>query len=210
MARQVYYDPFGMRTAGYQAGVGDEQAVQGATRAARQLDWDFGMMNPLRLQAAQREEQFQQYGDPFRRRGLVDAEYDANTTRAADFGFRSGNWQPQQRLDFARFFGQEQLFPDISSSTYNPETGRYENFGLYGPTGEFAPYNASPQSYAEAYGMRDPAVSTYMLNNAQMEQAYRLQEAQMRQKAQWAQIQYDWMRANGANADGMGLFNPFE
>jgi hypothetical protein len=206
MARQVYYDPFGMRTAGYQAGVNDEQAVQGSTRAARQLDWDFGFMNPLRLQQAQREEQFQQYGDPFRRRGLQDAEYDANLARAMGFGTRTGVYAPAQRLDYSRFVpGAEQTaHPELFVDQMNPETLQRE-FGFYSPTGEFQPYQPTNQGYAEYNWMTDPALAGYTQNAATFASQYEQNRQRMeieRQQIENSMRWLEWQRSQGGQQPG--------
>lgn len=65
--RQVYFDPFGSRLEGFQQGVRDESGLQAATRTARASDWDYNNMAPLRLRAETREQNFQDYADPYRR-----------------------------------------------------------------------------------------------------------------------------------------------
>lgn len=65
MARQVYYDPFGMRLNGYRAGVQDETTMQDQTRRARASDWDYANMAPLRLQQAQRADELETFAQPY-------------------------------------------------------------------------------------------------------------------------------------------------
>lgn len=65
MARQVYYDPFGMRTAGYQQGIKDEVTLQDQTRRARAADWDHTNVAPLRLNALRRADDLGAFGQQY-------------------------------------------------------------------------------------------------------------------------------------------------
>ncbi len=67
--RQVYYDPFGMRMAGEQAGIRDEAFLQDQTRRARQSDYEFNVTQPLELQGLRRENDYANFYDPMRRQG---------------------------------------------------------------------------------------------------------------------------------------------
>ena len=56
MARQVFFDPFGRATEGYNLGMGQEMNLQRGVREARAQDYDFNVMNPYRLAATQRQD----------------------------------------------------------------------------------------------------------------------------------------------------------
>lgn len=77
MARQVFYDPFGRRATGYQAGMEDERKQQAATRLARTSDFVYDNIAPLQLQGMQREEGYQQFADPYRRNAVPMRERQA-------------------------------------------------------------------------------------------------------------------------------------
>lgn len=68
MARQVYFDPYGMRTQGFDTGVQREMQLQDQTRRARASDWDYNNMAPLRLMGAQRQERLGAFGEPYAQR----------------------------------------------------------------------------------------------------------------------------------------------
>lgn len=110
MARQVYYDPFGSRLAGYQAGVNDEVQMQDQTRRARASDWDYNNIAPLQLSQAQRAESLGQFADPYMRN-----QYGIN-----------------QRMQLANLFGAEQpQYERIGQATgnYSPALVNANNYG---------------------------------------------------------------------------------
>ncbi len=65
MARQVYFDPFGQRAAGYQQGLQDEMRLQDNTRRARLADWQYENEAPLQLRAMQRADQLGEASLPY-------------------------------------------------------------------------------------------------------------------------------------------------
>lgn len=115
--RNVYYDPFGMRLEGYRAGVGDEMQLQANTRNARQSDWNYENVLPLELQGAQREEAFQQWADPTRRRSTEGALFDTELNRAGIMGQATGIQQPIRDV-FHNYFR-----PTSAMSEVDPQTG---------------------------------------------------------------------------------------
>lgn len=136
MARQVYYDPFGMRTAGYQAGVKDEIAVQDQTRRARNSDWDYRNMNPLRLQEQQRITQYNKFADPYMRRGL------GITERSNIAGLA------QAELPI---YGEEARLSGDSSG-YNARMGMYTSGQYMAPNNQFLAH----RDYQQAQQLQDP------------------------------------------------------
>lgn len=110
MARQVYYDPFGARLAGYQAGVNDEVQLQDQTRRARASDWDYNNIAPLQLSQARRAESLGEFADPYMRN-----QYGIN-----------------QRMQLAGLFGAEQPnYERIGQATgnYSPALVNAANYG---------------------------------------------------------------------------------
>lgn len=101
MARQVFYDPYGMRQDGYDLGVQREMQLQDQTRRARVADWDYANMAPLRLQGAQRQERLGAYGEPYQRNAFginqqaaLGALHDAEQTRLGRYGEMRGDYSP--------------------------------------------------------------------------------------------------------------------
>lgn len=70
MAREIYADPFGSYTRGYDTGVQREMSLQRGVRDARDTDWSYYNMKPLELETAQRNNAFQQFADPIQRQML--------------------------------------------------------------------------------------------------------------------------------------------
>lgn len=200
MARQVYYDPFGMRTEGYRAGVSDEQSIQGATRAARGIDWAYNNVNPLTLMGLRREEDFQQYADPFRRKATEGADYDAELARAFGFGARTGVYAPAEQLDFQRYQ------PDVTMGGLD---GSEESYFYARPGGALQNYAPAFDAYQQFYHMTDPALSAYGLNTAQMEQQWRQYEAQLRQQQIEQANSMAWLRWQQSQAGAGGAGNSF-
>lgn len=145
MARQVYFDPFGQRTAGFREGMQDEMRLQDQTRRARVADWDYNNMAPLRLDAAQRQERLGAYGEPYAQRafginertglaGLYNAEQpifdqtaavlgDYSVARANRDMFNTGNYgvADQYRQPYAQYIqplyqgGETRMMADIAT-----------------------------------------------------------------------------------------------
>lgn len=195
--RQVYYDPFGMRTEGYRAGVSDEQALQGSTRAARDLDWNYNNINPITLMGLRREEQYNQYADPFRRNAARGLDYDANLQRALGFGGRTGVFAPAQNIDFGYFQPNGTVPGGADGSSPLPY---YTD-----PTGIMSFYNPDFNGYGDYWRMTDPSVSQYILNNANMEQAWRQFQAEQAMKDKWYQLGI-LQQQNNPGVAGGGLY----
>lgn len=67
MAREIYADPFGSYITGYDTGAQRQMAQEQNVRAAREVDWNYYNMKPIELATAQRNNEFQAYGDQFQR-----------------------------------------------------------------------------------------------------------------------------------------------
>ena len=152
MARQVYYDPFGSRLAGYRAGVQDETGLQEQTRRARVADYDFNNFAPLRLSQAQRQDQLETTALPYQQQA---------------YGI-------QQRAALAGLFGAEQPnFERIGSVTgnYAPAIANAQFYGS-NPTGAylqnpeaFAPYARQLSDMFRGVDITAPTYGTQMLQD---------------------------------------------
>lgn len=110
MARTQWFDPFGQRVAGMQAGIADESKLQADTRQARASDYAYNNFAPIQLADMQRESNYQTYFDPYRRRNAALAEqvglgnyYDQERPRRQLAAQASGNWALPEILDSARY-----------------------------------------------------------------------------------------------------------
>lgn len=65
MTMPQYVNPFGGYATGYHQGVGEEVATQEGARQARDSDWMYRYMDPLKLEAAQRENTYGNAALPF-------------------------------------------------------------------------------------------------------------------------------------------------
>lgn len=112
MARQVYFDPFGMRTEGERAGVRDEAFLQDQTRRARASDFDFNELLPLRLNEAQRADRLGAAQLPYQidalglnQRTAINNLYNQTASILGDIGPRTGNYRPAQANDLSYLYG---------------------------------------------------------------------------------------------------------
>jgi len=97
MARQVYFDPFGSYTQGFDQGAGRQIQTEGAARAARAQDFDYTQLAPYRVNAAQREDQLGKVTLPYQE---ALAPFALDTARANRF-----DTQVRQATQFAPLFG---------------------------------------------------------------------------------------------------------
>lgn len=164
MARQVYYDPFGSRLAGYRAGVQDETNLQEQTRRARVADYDFNNFAPLRLNQARRQDQLETTALPYQQRayGLQERAAAAGLFNVEQGNFErigstTGNYAPA--LANAQFYGSGPQGPYMDSAAFAPYV-RFVSDTLRGvdttlPTyGEqlMQEYGVSPEAYAATTG----------------------------------------------------------
>lgn len=203
--RTQFYDPFGMRTQGYRAGVADEMQVQDQTRRADQFDWERANMRPILLQAAQREEEFMGATDPWRRNLVRGADYDAEIGRRLNYGLRSGNTAPAMVYDFSQFAPNAQYYLPEVIFLRNEQDG---SMGWNLPGGGFAPFQQNPQNYLDYAQFNNPAIlqsqqfNAAMLNNNNQFDAT-LQQNAMQQANSLAWLQ--WQQGRGNTRDQFGL-----
>ena len=109
MARQVFFDPFGSETQGFNLGANTQMQAESGMRQARAQDYDYNNFAPLRLAAAQRQDQLGQAALPFQKAQLP----------------------LQQRMYQTQVFGAEKpYYEDFFRSTHigTPLQQAYENF----------------------------------------------------------------------------------
>lgn len=122
MARQVFYDPFGQRTAGYRAGIQDEVTLQDQTRRARASDYDYNQVAPIRLETMQREQALGQFADPYLRNQYgIQERANTATLAGAELGIRgqtgqaTGDYAPYIttaiNYNSGNSVGSEQMYP---------------------------------------------------------------------------------------------------
>lgn len=123
MARQVYFDPYGQRVEGFRAGVQDMMNLQDNVRRARASDWDYNNMAPLRLSAAQRQDEYGRAKLPYdinalgiNQRMAVGNLFDADQRRNWEYG--------ATRADYAPAFAAQDFY----------HSGRYLDAPQYLPT----------------------------------------------------------------------------
>lgn len=130
MVRSVYFDPFGSQLAGYRAGVQDEMGLQRTTRDARAMDWEYNNIAPLRLQGMQREEDYQQYFDPYKRRAAdinermaLGNQFDAQNRRFLEWGNRTADYAPAAAnyaiYNAGRYYDAPQFMGPVQSYARN-------------------------------------------------------------------------------------------
>lgn len=110
MARDVYFDPFGSYTQGYDKGTERQMQVETNRRAARDSDFNYNYMKPLEYNSALRDDAFGQYAVPGRRQ-LFDNSvaasgndlYNANLGIADRFATDTGAFQPALNMQLQRF-----------------------------------------------------------------------------------------------------------
>lgn len=210
MTRSVYFDPFGKRLEGQQAGIRDEAFLQSSARDARLSDWQFNNELPLRLQGARREEDFAQHADPFRRRDLnynenatQDAQYDRHFNQAGAFGLATGIDAPINNLMFDHF-KPDRTYTELDPNTRMPVADPSYIYNTYG--GGMHNYGLHPGSTL-SYLDRD-----YSMKKAEFasQEAQRRQQAQQAsdataQSAQWEQLQRQWqLQKMFGGQDGAG------
>ena len=123
MARQVYFDPFGSYTKGYDSGVSREMQVQDNTRRARAQDFNYNYMMPLEYRQAQRMDALGEFSLPFQKRAVQYADqlgrnnvYTSNQDINREVGVSLGITQPYED-EIARRFN---ITPQVQQFVSNP------------------------------------------------------------------------------------------
>ena len=141
--RQVFFDPFGRATEGYNLGMQQEQNLQRNVRDARAMDYDYNVMAPYRLAGAQRQNVLDTNNLPYQLQMAPLALDEARTALAThqlplgeQFARTTGITAPYLNT-YAHAFG-------LTPTGYGPNG---VNYAMRGPNGEQLNVGAaSPQT----------------------------------------------------------------
>lgn len=183
MARSVYFDPFGMRTTGYRAGIQDETGLQDTTRQARYSDAMF----PFTVNRARREDQLGAAQLPFQMRQLPRAEraqelslWGLEDPVQAAVGRRTGNFAGQARNDLGILGAQLGMRP---GQTFNDGVDEFGNPMSYT---EQQPFYQLPDIYGQ---LQEAPLDYQNMLDAYQTEAFRPQAMQdMEAQMQWDRL----------------------
>lgn len=204
MARQVFFDPFGSYTRGFDTGAQRQMGLEDSVRRARAQDYDFNVLQPYRTAAVQREDQFDTKALPYRIGMLPIGYHNAQT------GMYGQDLNLAERG--AQIFGVPQPLTDVARRAFGLQFGTTNtgngdiNTTIYGrgTDGQLYPIAQHPN-----YGQQ-VLDSANFERNLQLQQLhnqgmyysgmtdYRMQEAMARQIAAQAAM----LRAQGVDASG--------
>lgn len=197
MARQVFFNPFGSYTDGFNAGANQQINTQDAARRARVEDFDFNNMAPLRLNAAKREDTLGAAELPYRIAmapiGLDTAKenlYDTQFNHAANFARTFNIPAPLESLSYSHYG----ITPHKTGTGPNGDIYQYFMPDPNNPNGPGLPVAqvANPGQHALDYLN---FTNNFMLNKYRDEQAYRQ-----------AQIDEMRRRSNALMYSGLGSY----
>lgn len=141
MARQVFFDPFGSYTQGFDSGVQRQTGLEDSVRRARAQDYDFNVLQPYRTAAVQRQDQLDTRAQPYKI-NMLPIGYQ----NALDNMY--GN-QFNQRIDLAKYTGLTQPLLDtihrqygLGFATANGPEGSQTNVYARGADGQLYPTGA--------------------------------------------------------------------
>lgn len=237
MPRQVYFDPFGSRLAGYRLGVQDETTLQDQTRRARASDYDYDVLQPLRTNAAMRADTYGQAALPYQIDNLGVSQRQNLANLAATelpiqerIGQTTGNYAPYLATAYnygsGQSLGSEEFMPaqirayDDAINNQVPQFEAIEaQFGL--PPGSFQKFLqgiTGVVSRGAATGtdqfLNQDAIRQRALDQAAlMQQPWerRVQEAELGIRQQAADNTRDyneWLRNRQTGGAGTGTSTP--
>lgn len=111
MARQVFFDPFGSYTEGFDRGAQRQTQTEGAVRTARAQDYDFNELAPYRLAAMQREDQLGRATLPYQ---MQLAPFALDTARANRY-----DTLLRQAKDYATLFNTPAPLEHLANQYFN-------------------------------------------------------------------------------------------
>lgn len=208
MARQVYFDPFGSYTRGFDTGAQRQMGLEDSVRRARSQDYDFNVLQPFRTAAIQRQDQLDTRAQPFKIGMLPIGYQNARTNSALDqFKLAQLGAQTFGIADPLYNFGK-QAFGLQFATTADPAAGHNTTIYGRGPDGQIYPI-VQRHDYAQQVldngANFDRNLKLEQLRNQQMYYGgmtdYRQQEAMARQLAAQAAM----LRAQGV---GTGAYVP--
>lgn len=144
MARQVFFDPFGRATEGYNLGMQQEQQLQHNVRDARAQDYDFNVMNPYRLASTQRADILGASALPYQLQmqplGLDEAKTALATHQLplAEQWYRATGMAAPYAGVFGNAFGLNPASRDAQGNinyTMRGPDGTQQNVGSFNPQG---------------------------------------------------------------------------
>lgn len=202
MARQVYFDPFGSYTRGFDTGAQRQMGLEDSVRRARAQDYDYNVLQPYRTAAVQRQDQLDTRAQPYKINMLPIGYQNARTASALD--------QLKLGQVGAQIFGTAdplyragtQAFGYHFGTTGDPVNGYNTTIYGQGVDGRYYPIMQRPnyaQQVLDQGANFDRNLKLEQLRNQQMYYGgmtnYREQEAMARQIAAQAAM----LRAQGVN-----------
>lgn len=213
MARQVYFDPFGSYTRGFDTGMQRQMGLEDSVRRARAQDYDYNVLQPYRTAAVQRQDQLDTRAQPYKINMLPIGYQNAlDNMYMNQYGLAQRGAQtfgiPQPLTDWgSKVFGLQ------FATTSDPATGMNTTIFARGPDGQLYPvarqHNYGQQVLDQGANF-DRNLKLEQLRNQQIYYGgmanYREQEAMARQIAAQAAM----LRAQGVNGgtyapNGTGL-----
>lgn len=179
MARQVFFDPFGSYTRGFDAGAVRQTGLEDSVRRARAQDYDFNVLQPYRTAAIQRADQLDTRAQPYKIKSLpigyqneLDNMY-GNQLSLAQRGAQTFNI-PDPLYDVGR-----RAFGLQFGTTDNGAGGQATTIYAHGPDGRLYPVSQQAN-----YGQ------SVLDNGANFERNLQLQQLQNMQLLYGARGQY--------------------
>lgn len=208
MARQVYFDPFGSYTHGFDMGAQRQMGIEDSVRRARAQDYDYNVLQPYRTAAVQRQDQLDTRAQPYKINMLPIGYQNAlDNMYMNQYGLAQRGAQtfgiPQPLTDWgSKVFGLQ------FATTSDPATGMNTTILARGADGQLYPvarqHNYGQQVLDQGANF-DRNLKLEQLRNQQMYYGgmtdYRQQEAMARQIAAQAAM----LRAQGI---GAGTYTP--
>lgn len=164
MARQVFFDPFGSYTRGFDAGAQRQTGLEDSVRRARAQDYDFNVLQPYRTAALQRGDQLDTAAQPYKINMLpigyqnaVDNLYGNEFNQGMQLAKIFNLTQPLMNT-VGRHFG-------INFATAGNGDGSATTAYMHGPDGRLYPVAQQPN-----YGQQ-------ILNNINWERLFQARQA---------------------------------
>jgi hypothetical protein len=148
--RDVYFDPFGSYTQGYDKGTQRQMELEQNTRAARDSDYKFNVLNPYELKGIKREDAFGDFAVPGRQALYNDTVFNSGLAINKNWAQISGDSSQLTNPFIARYgYTPGAVAPGAAvAATYAPPTQPTNNYLPQGmpsqPTA--APTTAQPMA----------------------------------------------------------------
>jgi hypothetical protein len=123
--RDVYFDPFGSYTQGYDKGTQRQMDLEANTRAARDSDYKYNVLNPYELKSIQRTDKLGEYALPAQFRAVDyaddlgrDTQYARHQALNEGLASRLGITQPWEAEAYSRYVIDPQR-TTVQTPTFN-------------------------------------------------------------------------------------------